>query len=314
MGITLDVDMYLLCRMFNISYKKITNEYSGMSVEEIMKAEAQQGNTSAAKFDQSVLSDPVKFIELFGLKDPGNKYAILNNMNEDDLDELLPKLSSTDLILGLNYFNKDKLLDMMQELPPEQLVNLTYQMFSPEQLMQLMPEEQLNKVLMSTDIDKNMEIKYLQTMKPEVLAQMLEATTGQPVQTNNNSDFSTMADLNPQQLVGQIVALPDNKFQEAMLNIPTENKRLFVLKLTQENPKLLNSIDPKAYTDIIGQRKEKQDILKSAIVLEPEQLVKMVSQLPKDLTAAVLTQIDTKQFADVLLSKFKNIISEIIAG
>jgi hypothetical protein len=31
----------------------------------------------------------------------------------------------------------------------------------------------------------------------------------------------------------------------------------------------------------------------------------MLEELPKDLTAVVLTQIDTKKFADVLLANFK---------
>lgn len=315
MGITLDVNMYLLCRMFNISYKKIADEYSGMTVEEIMEAEAAQGNVAAAKFDSSILQDPAKFIELFGLKDPGNKFAILSNLNEQDLDELLPLLDQEDLVMGLNYFNKDKLLELMQELPPEQLVKLTYEMFSPEHLMQLMPEEQLNNVLQSTQIDKNLEIQLLQSMKPEVLVQMLEATTGQPVQSNTNRiGFDGSANLDAQSLITQITELPDNQFQEAMLNIPKANKQDFVLKLTQQNQALMGEIDPSAYTKIIGEKKDKQDIIRYSNVIEPDQLVGMISKLPRELTAAVLTQIDTKEFADILLSKYKNVISDIVAA
>ena len=51
--------------MFNISRKKLSDVYAGMSIEEIMKAEAQQGNTAAAKFDSAVLNDPIKLIKLF---------------------------------------------------------------------------------------------------------------------------------------------------------------------------------------------------------------------------------------------------------
>lgn len=315
MGITIDADIYLLCSMFNINYKKIADEYSGMSVEEIMKAEAKQGNTAAAKFDTSILSDPIKLIELFQLKDPGNKYAILSNMSEHDLTELLPLLEQSDLITGLNYFTKEKLLVMMEDLPPDQLINMVFEMFSPEQLMQLMPEEQLNKALMSTDMDKGLEIKYLKSMKPEILAQMLEAVTGQPATGSEDVGLDGKANnLDGEALAAQISALPDDKFKEAMLNIPPQNKRNFMLKMSKEDPKIFLMFSPDAYTKIIDSKKEKEDIIKSAKVLKSENLIKMVSQLPQDLTAAILTQMDTKKFADVLLANFKNIISQIIAG
>jgi len=314
MGITLNIDTYLLCSMFNVNVKKLQTEYSGMSIEEIMKAEAANGNSEAAKFDASVLSDPVKLIELFQLKDPGNKYAILSNMNEQDLNDLLPLLEQADLVAGLNYFTKEKLLKMSEELPKDQLVNMTFEMFSPEQIMQLMPEDQLNKALQSTDMNKDLEEKYLQSMKPEILAQMLEAATGQPAMGSEDVGLDGKSNLNGQALAAQIEALPDDKFQEAMISIPPQNKRDFMLKMSKEDPKIFQMFDSEAYTKIIGNKKDKQDIVKSAKVLLPEHLCKMIAQLPKDLTAAVLTQIDTKKFAEELLSNFKQILTQIVAG
>lgn len=314
MGITIDANMYLLCSMFNISRKKLAHEYSNMNVEEIMKAEAKQGNTAAANFDKSVLGDPIKLIELFELKDPGNKFAILRNMNEHDLDEILPLLSPEDLATGLNFFTKDKLLDLTNDLPKEQLVKMSFEMFSPEQLMQFMPEEQLNKALSSQDMDKSLEIKYLQSLKPEIMAQMLEAVTGEPATGAENIGLDGQANLDKAALYTQLTALPDDKFQEAMLNIPTQNKRDFMLKMSKDNPKIFEMFESDAYTNIINQRKEKQDIVNSAQVLDPKHLVKMIAQLPQELTAAVLTQIDTKKFADILLASFKDILNKIVAA
>ncbi len=344
--ITLNTDIYLICSMFNVSSKKISDEYSGMSVEEIMEAEAKQGNTAAANFDLSVLSDPVKLIQLFQLNNPENKYAILSNMSEHDLEELLPLLDQNDLVAGLNFFTKDKLLALAEELPKDQLVNMTFQMFSPEEVMQLMPEEQLNKLLQSPDMDKGLELKYMKSMKPEILAQMLEGATGMSIsqlQEQSNAqnqsglegqeqsseageqqsdstqmigrvDITGQPTLNGQAIYNQIAALPDDKFQEAMLNIPPQNKRNFILKMTQEQPKLFLLFDSSAYTNMIDQKKQKSDMVQAAQVIAPDQLVKMTKDLPADLTAVLLTQMDTKQFADILLSKFKNILSELAAG
>jgi len=314
MSITIATDMYLLCNLFNINSKKLSTEYSGMTIEQIMQAEAAQGNASAANFDATILNDPVKLIELFQLKDPGNKYAILSNMNEHDLEELLPLLQKSDLVQGLNFFTKDKLLSMAEDLPKDQLGNLTGQMFSQEQIIQYLPEEQLDKMLTSTDMDKDQEKKYLQSVKPEVLASMMEATTGQQVAGADEVGIDGQPKINGQQVFNQITTLPDDKFQEAMLSMPKQNKRDFVLKLAKNNPKLYSAVDSHAYINMINQRKDKQDIIKSAGVIDKDQLTKMVQKLPKDLLSVVLTQIDTKKFADTLIANFKNILSQIVAG
>lgn len=314
MTISLKIDTYLLFSMFNISAKKLTDEYAGMSIEEIMAAEAKKGNTAAANFDQSVLSDPVKLIDLFELKDPGNKYAILSNLNEDDLDNLLPLLSPSDLIQGLNYFNKDKLLNIIQELPTDQLMNFVFDAFTQDQVMQMMPNEEMNKILTSTNMDKNLELKYLQTINPAIMAQMIEAVTGQVADGAQNVGLSGQPQYNVPQLIGQITNFSDDDFKEAMLSIPKANKQAFVYKLAAEDSKLYEEVDPSAFTNMLNQKKDKQDILRSANVIDEDQLVKMVSKLPKELTSIVLTQIDTTKFANVLLANFKNIISEIVAG
>lgn len=312
--ITLDTNLILLCSMFNISYRKLSNEYSGMSVEQIMDTEAANGNTAAANFDKSILGDPQKLIELFKLNDVGNKYAILSNMNEHDLDNLLPQLNQEDLIAGLQFFTKDKLLDLAEKMPKEDLVKYVFNMFSPEQVMQLMPDEQINKVLTSEQLDKNAILKYLPTIKPEILAQMYEAATGELINGGNVGLDGHQIGMDMQDLVSKVSGLPDDKFQDAILSIPSQNKKDFAFKLAQENPNLYNLFDADAYTNIIGQRKNKQDMIKSSNVISNEQLVKMLTSLPKELTSVVLTQIDTKKFADVLLSQFKDILAQVIAG
>lgn len=313
--ITLDTDMYLLCSLFNISSQKLSGQYAGKSVEDIMEAEAAQGNTAAANFDKTVLNDPIKLAELFQLNNVGNKFAILSNMSQQDLEDLLPLLDPQDLLIGLNYFTKDKLLNMDEALPKDQLVKLMLDMFSPEKLMQLMPEEQLNKVLKNPNMDKSLEIKYLTTLKPEILAQMYEATTGMPAPTiGNSSGVSGSPTFDTQKLLTMITGLSDDKFQEALINMPQQNKREFVLKLAKEDPKIYLMFDSHAYTDIINNAKQKEDIIRSSSVIDPQQLVKMMTQLPKDLMAVLLTQIDTQKFASILVNNFKNILSQIAAG
>lgn len=342
--ITLDTNLYLLCNLFNINSSKLAGDYSGMTVEEIMKEEAAQGNEAAANYSQ-IINNPQKIIELFQLNDPGNKLAILRNMNENDLEDMLPLLNSEDLIAGLNYFTKDKLLKMVEELPQEQLVNYAFEMFSKEQLMYMMPEDQLDKILKSPNVDKSLEIKCLSSLKPEILIQMYEAATGKPISYLLNQDISSaptgtqntqvpfenaqkglkpvvaeiglggnLKNIDMSNLLSQIANLSDDKFQDAMTSIPYANKQGFVLEMAKENPNIYQMIDPRVYTDIIGEKKNKDDLIRAAGVIKDDQLVNMIEQLPQDLTAVILTQINTNTFADILITNFKNVLKDIIAA
>lgn len=338
MSITIDADKFLLCSLFKINYLKLSNEYQGMSVEEIMKAEAAQGNTAAANYSSEILSNPRKLIELFKLADTGNKYAILNNMSEHDLNELLPLLQQQDLIQGLNFFTKDKLLKLVEGLPKEQLVKFVFEMFSPEQVMQFLPEKQVDKMLLSPDMDMEQAKRQLGSLKPQVLAFMLESVMGKSIEELQNgaggatkelSDLTGVKDGKPMitsynmngqpnydkaAIYEQLINLPEDKFKDALLAMPKQNKRDFVMNLAKQNPKLYLAVDAHAYTEMVHQRKDKDDIIRASNVISQDQLVKMITKLPKDLTAVVLTQIDTNKFADKLLSGFKNILRELVAG
>jgi len=84
--------------------------------------------------------------------------------------------------------------------------------------------------------------------------------------------------------------------------------------LANDNSKLYLAVDSQAYTTMMRDRKDKGDIVKASSVIDHDNLVKMISKLPKDLTAVVLTQMDTTKFADKLQANFKDILKQIIAG
>lgn len=299
--ITLNTDLSYLAKLFNISSSRLSS-YGDKSIDEIMEAEAANGNTAAANFSREILSDPTALVKLFQLSDPSNKYAILSNLNERDLKELLPLLEPQDMVFGLNYFTKDKLLKLYNDLPKNQLIKVVFEMFPPEQVMQLMPENELNKFLSSQDLDKDLVLKNLKSLPPEMLAQMIEAATGKAAQANNQHD-----------LINEIATLSPDKYKEALRNIPPQKKRQIILQMTKEKPKLYELFSSDAYINMISQ-KEKPELVKSAQVINPEQLIKMMGQLPQDLLAIVMTQIDPQKFADVLTSKFKDVLAQLVAG
>jgi hypothetical protein len=312
-SIRIETNLPLICSAFNISVSKMTHEYSGMTIHEIMETEAAQGNKLAAKFDDDLLSSPDRLIQFIELNNPANKFAILSNMNENDLNNMLPLLENEDMIIGLNFFTQDKLLSMISLLPNDQAANLSLQMFSPEHLMFLMPKEAIDEVLNTKEMRgmKPLETECVCLLPPEILAQMIEATTGEVPDGFKGIDMAGEASYDKEALQAQIKAFGDEEFQDSLFAIPPQNKKFFMTDVVLHEPKVWSLFDAHYFSDIIGARQKKDDIIVASSVIEHDELVKMSGQLPKELLSVVLTQIDTTEFAKILQKDFRDVLREL---
>ena len=151
--IVIDSDLTTLMLKLNISQAQML-QYGNMSVEDIVEAEAEKGNTQAVEYAAELFTNVEKLVKIFKLSDPNNKLEILNEMTAQQLYLFLPEMDETDLSEGLKYFTQDKLLAMLEEIPPEQLVNTVFELFSKEEIIQHMPEDELNQFLTSTDMKR----------------------------------------------------------------------------------------------------------------------------------------------------------------
>ena len=301
--IVLDTDLNTLLSKLNISRTKMVEMYSMMTVDEIVEAEAAQGNQAAVQFAAELFTNVDKLVEIFKLADPNNKYIILSTMTADKLQKFLPLMEEEDLLQGFYFFTEDKLLAMLRELPPEQLVNTVFQMFSEEEVIQLMPNDELDKFLTSTDVEKENVLKHLKSIPPEYLAQMIQSVTGQEVQSGDSID-----------LVNQIGEFNPLQYKDALTSMQPTQKQQLTLSLAHEHPELYQLFSPEAYTNMIHAQKQKPDIVKAMAAIEPEEKIKMLEELPNDLLSVVITQIDARDFADTLINRFPEVLAEIIAS
>ena len=301
--IVLDTDLTTLLSKLNISRIKMAEMYSMMSVEEIVEAEAAQGNQEAVAFATQLFTDVERLVEIFKLADPKNKFLILSTMNSEKLQKFLPLMEEEDLQQGLFFFTEDKLLAMMKELPPEQLVKTVFEMFSEEQVIHLMPDDEVNKFLTGTDVDKGNVLKHLKSIPPEYLAQMIENVTGKACEGKDNLD-----------MVKQISQFNPLQYKDALLGMNPVQKERLTLALTHEHKELYQTFSPDSYTNMIYNQKQKPELVKALDVIEPEEKIKMLEELPNDLLSIVITQIDARVFADTLIHRFPEVLAEIIAG
>ena len=277
--------------------------YADKSLEQILDAEAAQGNQAAIQMAADMFSDPNQLVELFQLADPENKLVIMQSMTSAQLEKLVPMLETDDLVEGLQFFTQDSLMDLLKEIPKEELVKTVFQMFSEQQIIENMPDKQLDKLLTSTDMDKEMLLQNLKSIPEMYLQQILESVTGEESKESNAND-----------LVNQIGQLGDMQYKHAIMNLQPTQKQELTLPLTSREPKLYEKFDTDAYTHIIAREREKDEIVKSFGVIKPEYLQKMIDKLPQDILAVVTTQIDTDKFADSLINKFPEVLAKFIAG
>lgn len=301
MSLIIDSNLEYLQSVLHISKVTFEEKYANKSVDEIIEAEAAQGNQEAIKLAQELTTNVNLVMELFDLADTNNKYMILREMSAQQLQVFLPEMEDKDLLQGLYYFTEDKLMKMLEELPPEQLVKTVFEMFSKEEIVQLLPEEQLDKFLTSTDIDKNKILKHMQSIPPEYVAQVLEQITGEAQEGLDSIDLSKkIGELNPLE------------FKDAVTGFQPTQKQQLVLSLGKEHEEWFQLFDASAYTKVINREKQQPEVVKAMSVIDSEYIQNMLTELPNDLLSIVITQIDTEKFADLLMNEFPEIMAEII--
>ena len=124
MAVVLDTNMKLFAERLNITSSRMVRDYGMSTVDEIIEAEAAQGNTQAVNYAREMYNSPSKLIKIFKLTDVENKFVILHNMDDKTRLQVLPLLEKEDLVMGMYFFTKDKLLSMLMEVDIEELVNV----------------------------------------------------------------------------------------------------------------------------------------------------------------------------------------------
>src|SRR5574344_236494 len=221
--ITLDTNMMSTLTSFGISTSRI-NEYQNKSLEEILEAEAANGNQACLNYLINIATTPDELIDVLDLSDTENKYEIIKNFNEEDLQELLPYLEKDDLINGLQFFNKESLLDVMEILPKEELVNFLFSRFSSEKFISLLEEKEMNQFFNSDKITKELIGKFLPELNEKALGSMVQNMTGESVEGKEKEE-----------LLSQIMSLDEKDLKENMSQMAPGGQMMLIYLMTQDN-------------------------------------------------------------------------------
>lgn len=295
--IQLNLDLNYLTRYFEITTQRL-NEYSSKSIEEVMELEELQGN-QAASLISSAMQNPRKLAKILQLVDPQNRYLIISNLSENDLQKLLPYLEQEDLLWGLKYFRVDKIIEMLNKLPTEQLLSVVLQRFTLKDIFLLMPQEDVDKFFENQEVERKDVMKYFEALNPSELERILVRQFGY-----------SMKDKTQDEHLAFIESMRDKDFTKMLQNMERYDQVGLMVALVNEKPELMEQISPENITRPM-RTMEKHDILKCMDVLDPEFLIPMVEELPPDLLQVVATQIDPAVFAQVLIDEFPDVLSKI---
>ena len=301
MSIVIDTDLTLIMKRLNISEAKMKECYASKTVKEIVEQEAEEGNQEAVAFARELFTSPRMLVKIFQLADNENKLQFLKEMSSQQLKAFLPLMEEVDLNQGLYFFDLNHLLKFLKDIPPEQLVKTVFQMFSDEEIMRYIPEEQLDKFLSDPDISKNQILQHLKLIPQEYLAQMYEAVSGE------DSDK-----VSSKELLEKIGGLNSMQFKDALIALQPVAKQKLTMDIANSHSDYYQKFDADAYTNMIKAHKFQPEVAKSMEVIEPEEKIKMLEKLPDDLLAIVITQIDAKVFADQIIKEHPELLAKAI--
>ena len=205
-------------------------------------------------------------------------------------------LKPEELILGLSIFNQEALIKLMQQLPPETLATVVLENMDVDKFLKALPEEFMNEFLSSDKMDRDIMMRALEDVDEAELQKMMEHTTGQSCYEDRETILQKMG------------SMDDDHFMRAVFGLEVQGKQQLISGIIQEKPELFEEFSAEAMTHPFTMM-QKEDVLKALTVLDTEQLLPMVEQLPQDVMALIATQIDPRMFAQILTSDFKSVIA-----
>lgn len=295
--IELDLNLSYLAQHFQIAPTKLA-QYKNKSIQEILEEEVKAGNLQALQFASSI-SDPSQLSKLFSLANYCNRYLIIKGLDDDILGKILEKLPTQDLLSGIHYFNMDKLFEMLEELPPEELLNVVFQKFGLANIVQLMNVDELDAFFESPNVERADIQKTFKQFDKELLDKIMFQSLG--IDTREKSR---------KEIFEHISSMDDTQFNQFILGMKKNHKQALVFGLCQNDKKLMLELDPKAIARPL-MALEKGEIIQCMEVLDPKFVIPMVQELPEELVQVVAAQIDPMQFADILIKNCPDILSKI---
>lgn len=300
MSLVIDANMKLFADRMNITSSRMIRDYGLSTVDEIIEAEAERGNTRAVKYAREYYHSPQKLIKLFELTNVENKFVLIKKMDNATREKVLPLLEQEDLVMGLYFFTQEKLLEMLMETDIEELVKVIQEAFPLDQIVMMYTEEDLMNFFLHDDLERYDVMEQIKALPPEILQKFIEGVTGMPMEETGSNNFIT-----------SLKKFNDRDFKKFMSQIDPDVQRQLTFQLTKQKPEYLTFFSNETYVNMLNTLL-KPDMIKPMVMLNKETLIDMISELPSDLMSIVASQVDAKEFAIFLQKGHMDLIEDAL--
>ena len=111
--------------------------------------------------------------------------------------------------------------------------------------------------------------------------------------------------------INHLQELNEGDFMDFVFSMEKKDKMNLISNITKQEEDLLLLFEPETITKPMTMLM-KEDKIKMMETLKPEFLVPMIQELPADLTQIVLTQIDPRDFAEIIATEFQDILGSVV--
>ena len=172
-------------------------------------------------------SKPEELIEAFKLDDPQNRLSLIGFLDKAQQKEALQMLTPEALVLGMQFYEQDKILDLLYNTDQSAIFQVFEGIMPLEKMIAMIDEDVLNNFLLSDKLDKEMFVKAFNKMEDKDLVKIMESLTGSP---QENTD--------PKLILASLCAIPEENIKPIMLTILPEQKGSLIAQLLDENNEL----------------------------------------------------------------------------
>lgn len=238
-----------------------------------------------------------ELIKTFSLTEPSNKIKVLSNLNYSQQLALIDLLNPEAKVLGMKLYSKDKILNMLFDTSQKDISKVLMGAMPMQKIFQLIPEEFLNRFILSDKLDKNNFKKAFEKFSPEQLTKFMENLTGIPMKGKSKPEMLKM-----------IEKVPLKVLQPNLLTIKPEQKVLLISKMTEADNDLF-TVFTKGQLLMPLDKIDKEEALEGFNNLDTNLVGNMLTQLPNELMPLLLTMVDSDALANTLLNKYPDVIT-----
>lgn len=295
---------------------KLKNYYliGGTSAVNSSSSSKESGETDTSLSLEDALrilpKDPKKLIELFNLDDPNNRYILLRLLGRDYLEKLTEELDKSSMLLIMQFFTVAKLMSMLQKLPKMKLLEMLQQIFTPEEMLKMMPEKYMDKFLTNDGLKKEELLKSLMGLPPEALSKMIQSVTGKPPQ---NVNPSMSKDEQSAAMVLELSQMNPQNFKKALVSMEKEEKMQVILELTEKDKDKWQLFPQEAFLSTV-EMLPKDMMIQSMYALETSDMAEMINILPDEMLTQSLTLVQPEVFAESLLENNTDLLAQLLTA